>query len=64
MSQDWAGAIDCDFHPRLPTARALRRYMDERWSQIAEVRGIDAWETIAYPPNAPLTTVSPDTATE
>lgn len=53
--QDWAGAIDCDFHPRAPSARALRKYMDERWRLIAEVRGIDAWESIAYPPNAPLT---------
>jgi uncharacterized protein len=55
LSQDWAGAIDCDFHPRMPTARALRAYMDERWRHITEVRGINAWETIAYPPNAPLT---------
>jgi predicted TIM-barrel fold metal-dependent hydrolase len=55
VSEDWTGAIDCDFHPRMPTARALRAYMDEHWRHTAEVRGIDAWETIAYPPNAPLT---------
>ena len=29
--------------------------MDEHWRDTVEVRGIDAWETIAYPPNAPLT---------
>jgi len=59
LRKDWAGAIDCDLHPRMPTARALRAYMDEHWRHIAEVRGINAWESIAYPPNAPLT-VRPD----
>ena len=29
--------------------------MDEHWRDTAEVRGIDAWETISYPANAPLT---------
>ncbi|NJO24396.1 MAG: hypothetical protein HC868_17605, partial [Sphingomonadales bacterium] len=55
MSDDWTGAIDCDFHPRAPSARALWPYMDEHWRDTVEVRGIDTWETIAYPPNAPLT---------
>lgn len=55
LSDDWTGAIDCDFHPRAPTARALWPYMDEHWRDTAEVRGIDAWETISYPANAPLT---------
>jgi predicted TIM-barrel fold metal-dependent hydrolase len=55
LSQDWTGAVDCDFHPRLPTTAALARYMDEHWRETVKVRGIDAWETIAYPPNAPLT---------
>jgi predicted TIM-barrel fold metal-dependent hydrolase len=55
VADDWTGAIDCDFHPRAPTARALWAYMDEHWRDTAEVRGIDAWETISYPANAPLT---------
>jgi uncharacterized protein len=55
VSDDWKGAIDCDFHPRLPTTGALSRYMDEHWRETVKVRGIGAWETIAYPPNAPLT---------
>ncbi len=29
--------------------------MDEHWRDTVETRGIDAWETIAYPANAPLT---------
>ncbi len=29
--------------------------MDEHWRDTVEMRGIDAWETIAYPANAPLT---------
>jgi uncharacterized protein len=55
MTTDWTGAIDCDFHPRNPTPAELARYMDEHWRDTVETRGIDAWETIAYPPNAPLT---------
>ena len=49
------GAIDCDFHPRAPTPRVLARYMDDHWRDTVEVRGIDTWESIAYPANAPLT---------
>ena len=56
LSDDWTGAIDCDLHPRAPTWRArCGLYMDEHWRDTAEVRGIDAWETISYPANAPLT---------
>ena len=55
MSDDWTGAIDCDFHPRTPTAGELSRYMDDHWRDQVETRGIDAWESIAYPPYAPLT---------
>ncbi len=55
MDQDWTGAIDCDFHPRNPTPHQLARYMDDHWRDTVETRGIDTWESIAYPPNAPLT---------
>ena len=51
----WQGAIDCDVHPRAPSPRTLSRYMDELWRETVEVRGIDTWNSIAYPPNAPLT---------
>ena len=51
----WEGAIDCDFHPRPPSPRALSGYMDALWRETVEVRGIDTWDSIAYPPNAPLT---------
>jgi predicted TIM-barrel fold metal-dependent hydrolase len=55
LTETSAGAIDCDLHPRVPTPRALSAYMDDFWRDTVEVRGIDAWETIAYPANAPLT---------
>ncbi len=29
--------------------------MDDHWRDTVETRGIDTWESIAYPPNAPLT---------
>jgi hypothetical protein len=51
----WQGAIDCDFHPRPPSPRTLSRYMDDFWRETVEVRGIDTWDSISYPPNAPLT---------
>jgi predicted TIM-barrel fold metal-dependent hydrolase len=51
----WQGAIDCDFHPRAPSPRVLSRYMNDFWRETVEVRGIDTWDSIAYPPNAPLT---------
>jgi predicted TIM-barrel fold metal-dependent hydrolase len=55
LTETFSGAIDCDLHPRAPSPRALGAYMDDLWRDIVEVRGIDAWESISYPPNAPLT---------
>ncbi|MEZ5853499.1 MAG: amidohydrolase family protein [Hyphomicrobiaceae bacterium] len=55
MSQDWTGAIDCDVHPRVPHIDCLRHFMSEYWKETVQVRGIDAFETIAYPKKAPLT---------
>ena len=55
MSDTYKGAIDCDMHPRVPTPRAVAQYMDEHWRDTVEVRGIETWDSIAYPPNAPLT---------
>jgi predicted TIM-barrel fold metal-dependent hydrolase len=55
LSDTYKGAIDCDIHPRVPTPRAVSLYMDEHWRDTVEVRGIETWDSIAYPPNAPLT---------
>lgn len=60
-SNRWTGAIDCDVHPRVPDIQALRRYMNEYWRETVAVRGIDAFETIAYPRHAPMT-LRPDYA--
>lgn len=49
------GAIDCDVHPIMPVPADLKPYMNDYWRDTLEVRGIDLWETNAYPPNAPLT---------
>lgn len=59
LSSDWKGAIDCDVHPHVPDIAALTRHMDEYWRETVDVRGITAFDSIAYPPNAPLT-VRPD----
>ncbi|MDX2159458.1 MAG: amidohydrolase family protein [Hyphomicrobiaceae bacterium] len=63
MTTDWTGAIDCDVHPRVPNIEALKRYMNDHWRETVHVRGIDAFETIAYPRKAPLT-VRPDYAAD
>jgi len=55
QTRTWAGAIDCDVHPRVPDIGALRRYMDSYWSETVEIRGIESFETISYPKSAPLT---------
>lgn len=49
------GAIDCDVHPLLPTPADLTPFMSDYWRDTIDVRGLDVWETIAYPANAPLT---------
>ena len=59
MSTDFQGAIDCDIHPRLPTPKVLSAQMDEFWRDSVEVRGIEVWDSMAYPANAPFT-VRPD----
>jgi predicted TIM-barrel fold metal-dependent hydrolase len=52
---EFQGAIDCDIHPRVPTPRMLSRHMDAHWRDAVEVRGIESFEAICYPPGAPLT---------
>ena len=55
MSTDWKGAIDCDVHPHVPDIAALARHMNDYWREAVAVRGITGFESIAYPPKAPLT---------
>lgn len=55
LAVDLKGAIDCDVHPLTPGPLALAEHMDDYWRDTVKVRGIDSWQSIAYPPNAPLT---------
>jgi predicted TIM-barrel fold metal-dependent hydrolase len=47
-------AVDCDVHPTVPSMKALLPHLDEYWRDQVEERGIPSLESIAYPPNAPL----------
>ena len=49
-----ASAIDCDVHPTVPALADLLPYMDAFWRDSILDRGIEAFESISYPPNAPL----------
>ena len=49
------GAVDCDLHPDLPPVAALLPYLDGHWADAMVERGIEHLESVAYPPNAPLT---------
>jgi predicted TIM-barrel fold metal-dependent hydrolase len=53
----FAGAIDCDIHPAVPTTRLLLPYLDAYWADTVTMilRGIARLEMSSYPPNAPLT---------
>ena len=50
-----SGAIDCDIHPGVPDIRTLLPYMDEFWRESFVHRGLDGFEMMSYPPNAPIT---------
>lgn len=53
------GGIDCDLHPDIPPVSALLPYLNGHWADAMVERGIESLESVAYPPNAPLT-VRPD----
>ena len=55
----YSGAIDCDVHPLTPLPGDIAPYEGDYWRDSIEVRGIDSWEAIDYPPKAPLT-IRPD----
>ncbi len=47
-------AIDCDIHPGVPDIKALLPYMDDFWRESFVLRGIDGFDMMSYPPNAPI----------
>jgi hypothetical protein len=47
-------AIDCDMHPVVPGVGKLMPFMVAHWREAFESRGILDFDSISYPPNAPL----------
>ena len=56
MKLPFAGAIDCDLHPAMPSAQALLPYLDDYWRDQLVNRHIDKYSFVltSYPPNSPL----------
>ena len=56
MRMPFAGAIDCDLHPPMPSMAQLLPYLDEYWSDQITNRAIDrmSFAMMSYPPNAPI----------
>ena len=54
-SHDHDGAIDCDIHPGVPNIKALLPYMNEFWQETFVARGIDGFDMMSYPLDAPIT---------
>ena len=56
MKVPFAGAIDCDLHPLMPSATALLPYLDEYWRDQFVNRHIDRYSFVltSYPPYSPL----------
>jgi predicted TIM-barrel fold metal-dependent hydrolase len=48
------GAIDCDMRVSVPSMSALLPYLDEHWRDTVVARGISSLDSVAYPPNAPI----------
>ena len=49
-----SGAIDCDIHPGVPDIKSLLPYMNEFWRESFVNRGLDGFDMMSYPPNAPI----------
>ncbi|HUB16889.1 MAG TPA: amidohydrolase family protein [Acetobacteraceae bacterium] len=49
------GAIDCDIHPGVPELKQLLRYMEPFWQESFVARGLDGFDMMSYPLNAPIT---------
>ena len=50
-----ADTIDCDIHPGVPDIKTLLPYMNEFWQESFVARGIDGFDMMSYPLNAPIT---------
>ena len=48
-------AIDCDIHPGVPDIHALLPYMEPFWQDAFVQRGLDGFDMMSYPLNAPIT---------
>ena len=59
MSDRLKGAVDCDVHPSVPGIDALLPYLDDYWRDMVEVRGMEGFESRAYPPLV-LSSARPD----
>ena len=46
--------IDCDMHPVVPNIRALVPFLAKNWAASVNDRGIEGFDSISYPPNAPI----------
>ena len=55
MSITLDGAIDCDIHPGVPDLKGLLRYMNDFWRESFTARGLDGFDMMSYPLNAPIT---------
>lgn len=53
MREALAGAIDCDVHPNVPGILALLPYLDDYWRDMIDLRGMESFESRAYPPQVP-----------
>src|ERR1700742_373536 len=52
----YAGAIDCDLHPAVPSMRVLLPYLDDYWREMVSVRALDRLNLslTSYPQNAAI----------
>ena len=55
MTTTTAGTIDCDIHPGVPDIKSLLKYMEPFWQESFVARGLDGFDMMSYPPNAPIT---------
>jgi predicted TIM-barrel fold metal-dependent hydrolase len=55
-STRYAGAIDCDLHPAVPSMRVLLPYLDDYWREMVSVRALDRLNLslTSYPQNAAI----------
>src|SRR4051794_41345475 len=55
MTTALKAAIDCDIHPGVPDIHALLPYMEPFWQDSFVQRGLDGFDMMSYPLNAPIT---------